>query len=83
MDAQVVYERDEQLDMHCGEYGFERVGIRIDDRVIWLAHEAYGVAAPSGEYGAKQHEEYQKWKLIATRIAMALREDAANGSKTE
>ena len=78
MDAQVVYERDEQLDMRCGEYGFERVGIRIDDRVIWLALEGYGVAAPPGEFAAKQHEEYERWKLIATRIAMALREDAAD-----
>ncbi len=34
-DARVVYERDDNFDMHAGPFGFERVGFCIGNRVFW------------------------------------------------
>ena len=42
-DAQVVYERQESYDMAAGPYGYEKVGVRFNDRVIWLGMRGYGV----------------------------------------
>ncbi len=65
MDAQVVYEREEKFDMQCGAYGYERVGIRIDERVIWLAicHDQ------------SSSKEFKRWDEIAHRIVDALKKE--------
>ncbi|MCL6443413.1 MAG: hypothetical protein K6T83_08155 [Alicyclobacillus sp.] len=69
MDVQVVYERSEDFDSHVGPYGHEKVGLRIEDRVIWLATEVW----PSGGNWEKVHAEYKKWKAIAQEIECRLR----------
>ena len=56
MDIQVVYEKEEH-----GPYGYTRVGLRIDDRVVWLA--LY--------HDQKSYEDFAKWDRIAHEIAAA------------
>lgn len=66
MESKVVYERHEDFDPSCGPYGGEKVGILIEDRVIWLA--VYS--------GSKAEiENYQKWKGIAEKIAICLTQE--------
>lgn len=42
MKAQVVYETEESYEIHAGPHGYSKVGLLIDDRVIWLACSGYG-----------------------------------------
>lgn len=62
MKAQVVYERDDMFDMQSGPYGYRRVGLRLEDRVIWL-----------GLYcDANTYQDFLKWENIAKEIVAAL-----------
>lgn len=65
MKAQVVYEHDESFDMHVGPYGYSKVGVLIEDRVIWLACH----------YDTSTFENYLKWEGIAKKIVDSLKSD--------
>lgn len=36
VDVQVVYEQHDDFDLRNGPFGGGRVGVRFDDRIIWL-----------------------------------------------
>lgn len=67
MKSKVVYEKDQSFDMHTGPYGYERVGVLIEDRVIWLSCNGYG--SPTSV------DEYRKWEEISKKIATALNQE--------
>lgn len=62
MKAQVVYEHKEDFDLNYGPYGSTKVGVLIEDRVIWLS-------CCSDSSGT---EHYRKWEVIAKKIASSL-----------
>lgn len=62
MKAQVVYERQDDFDLGSGSYGSTKVGILIEDRVIWLACH----------HDTSTFENYLKWEGIAKKIADSL-----------
>ena len=64
MKAKVVYEKEEKYDLHVGPYGYERVGVLIEDRVIWLSCTGYGSITTANEY--------EKWEGIAKNIVEGL-----------
>lgn len=63
MDTQVVYETDTAYDMQCGPHGYDRVGIRIEERVIWRACD----------HSSASRGEYERWERISQRIVDALK----------
>lgn len=67
MKAQVVYEGDSYFDEHTGPYGYEKVGVLIEGRVMWLALQS----------DSADTDNYLKWQGIAERIATALNNDYA------
>ena len=67
MKAQVVYETEESYEIHAGPHGYSKVGVLIDDRVIWLACSGYGMHTSV--------EEYRKWQEVANKIVTALNQE--------
>jgi hypothetical protein len=55
-DFQIVYQTTDRFDEHVGPWGGEQVGIRILDRIIWLAARTFGKEKPA---------EFEKWENIA------------------
>jgi hypothetical protein len=64
LDAQVVYEREDSYCMGSGQFGYEKVGFRVGERVFWV-----GLA---GAY--VNGENYEADKKLATQIVERLRE---------
>lgn len=64
MDAQVVYEQHDEYD--AGPWGYIRVGVRFDDRVIWLGTTGSGMTrAEYDKAEALAKEIVRRWKAVA------------------
>jgi len=67
IDAQVVYEKEDKPGVDYGECFSKRVGVRLNDRVIWLG--AYLVPGSQGEADKNYQEAEELAKYLVDLIA--------------
>jgi hypothetical protein len=60
---EVVKETEGRVDLQCGPYGYEQVGVKIGERVIWLKVTSWP--------GHDNDGQYEEWVKIAHLIAAA------------
>lgn len=77
MKVEVVRECHDLFDEKSGPYGFEKVGLNIEGRVVWLC----GVMYPHAPKEA--YETFQKWESIAEEITKRCRINAPEPSVAE
>lgn len=70
MIAQVVYEQDERWIEDQGTQGYQRVGVAIEGRVVWLGMRTW---APGSDVRA----DFEHWERIARKIAGTLAQELA------
>lgn len=77
MRVEVVRECHDLFDEKSGPYGFEKVGLNIEGRVVWLC----GVMYPHAPKEA--YETFQKWESIAEEITKRCRINAPEPSEPD
>jgi hypothetical protein len=64
---QVVYEENNYFDENYGPYGYRKVGIKIDNRIIWLYTQSCGGT-----------DKFLKWEKEASFIVDACNDKNEN-----
>ena len=62
---EVVYEEEDYFDKNTGPYGYKKVGLKIDDRIIWLDTNIYPSASKEAD------KRFKQWEAIAFMMAAA------------